>query len=63
MISNGIYEIDDVWNRSDNETGPDKNAQNLTEVFSLMMIEGCLYQGSHQINGNINFHTTNKNLM
>ena len=39
-ISNGIDEIDNVWNQSDNEKVPDKNAQNLTKVFSLMIIEG-----------------------
>ena len=37
-----------------------KNAQNLTEVFSLMMIEGWWYQWSYQINRNIIFHTTNE---
>ena len=51
--SNSIYEIDDVWNQSDNETVPDKSSHNLTEVFSLMMIEGWWYQVIHQINVNI----------
>ena len=62
-ISNGIYEIDYVWNQSDNETDPKRNAQNLIEVCSLMMIEGWWYQESHQINENTTFHTTNENLM
>ena len=38
-ISNGIYEIDDVWNESGNEKFPDKNAVNITTYFLLMMIE------------------------
>ena len=38
-ISNGKYEIDDVWNKSDNEKVPDKNAVNITAVYLLMMIE------------------------
>ena len=37
-ISNGIDEIEDVCNQSDNETGPDKNSQNIAEVCSLMVI-------------------------
>ena len=49
-ILNGIYEIDDVWNQPDDETGPDKNAENFIEFLSLMMMEGWWYQGSHQIN-------------
>ena len=38
-ISNGIDEIDDVWNEADNEIIPDKNAVNITVIFLLMMIE------------------------
>ena len=61
-ISNGD-EIYDVWNQLDDETGPKKNAENLPELVSLIMREGWWYQESRQMNRNMNFHTTNKNLM
>ena len=39
-ISNG-NEIDDIWNQSDDGTGPKKtNAKNLTKLFPMMMREG-----------------------
>ena len=38
-ISNGIYEIDDLWNESVNENVHDKNAVNITAVFLLIIIE------------------------
>ena len=36
-ISNGIHEIDGVWNESNNETVTGKNTVNITAVFLLMM--------------------------
>ena len=32
-ISNGIYDIDDVWNQSDDETGTGKKRRNSTRTF------------------------------
>ena len=38
-ISNGIDEIDYVWNESNHEKFPDKNVVNITTVYLLVMIE------------------------
>ena len=54
-------EIDDVWDQSDDGIGPKKNSENLTKLCSLTKREGSWYQGSHQMNGKITFHTTNEN--
>ena len=37
-IPNGKYEIDNVWNESDNEKVPDEKEANTTTFFLLMMI-------------------------